>query len=158
MTSLLPTITLVVFIIIPILPIITFITYYYIFETGQLADASPQATFTWTCGQIATSHQFKCNQGSYQAWKALRMRRRATTASRDKGSRMAWNPCIPSPTARVFKRYHHWHTNIVLETNWLNLLMDQNTTSTPAATSDCPQTAMPPSTWTSRRRLRWSML
>ena len=46
MSQILPTITFAVFITIPVLPIITIITYYFVFETGQLADESRQPPAT----------------------------------------------------------------------------------------------------------------
>ena len=44
MSLLFPIITLAVSIIMPLLPIITIITYYYVFETGQLADGATPVT------------------------------------------------------------------------------------------------------------------
>ena len=80
-----------------------------------------QQTFTWTGGEDILD----CDKSTVQVQPSVESSSNASashyeimTASRDKGPTcMAWDPCVPSPTARVFKWHQHRRANIVLERN-----------------------------------------
>ena len=82
-----------------------------------------QPTFTWSCGEDIPD----CDKSIVPVQPSVESSSNASAshyeiikASRDKGSKMyglgiCWDPCLPSPTARVFKRYKHQRANIVLK-------------------------------------------